>query len=150
MTVKSEEMRVLMDVPPTSFFSCELWKVREREEIETHDSFRHKSTSHISTLTQHNRQTVSPLQKLSDWGPTAGSTVIALTPEESALPSLDFNSLHLEWLIDCGGGIRWNGHVENCASQPGCNVVGFFFFKYINLTRWIDYIYTAFIACEIL
>ena len=113
------------------FFPCEIIKVREgRLKPMTVSDINQPPT--ISTLTQHNRQTVSPLQKRSNWGPTAGSTVIASTPEESALPSVRFQSTAPECLIDCRGGISWN-------IQPGCSFV--FCFLYINRIYCIHFFY---------
>lgn len=91
MIKSSKDMQTLMHV--SFFFLFIRWNMKsERGETETPETFRHKSTSHISTLTQ--TGFIPPLQKHGNRGPTAGSTVIASTPAESALLASDFNSLH--------------------------------------------------------
>lgn len=91
MIKSSKDMQTLMHI--SFFFLFIRWNMKsERGETETPETFRHKSTSHISTLTQ--TGCIPPLQKHGNRGPTAGSTVIASTPAESALLASDFNSLH--------------------------------------------------------
>ena len=99
----SEEMQERTHVRSSLCFfvpACEMWKKNEGGEKVS--DINQPPTSRL----WHNiMDRLCPTYKRrGDWGPTAGSAVIASTLRESALTSLDVNLLHLNgWSTAVGG-----------------------------------------------